>query len=48
MREFLEDIVKLFTDIDDDQPLPLRHKVIALLCVGVGFLLFVLFAPVFH
>ncbi len=35
MLEFLEDVVKLFTDIDEDQPLPLQHRIIAIVIVGV-------------
>jgi len=35
MLEFLEDVVKLFTNIDEDQPLPLQHRIIAIVIVGV-------------
>lgn len=35
MLEFLADVVKLFTDIDEDQPLPLQHRIIAIVIVGI-------------
>ena len=35
MLEFLEDVVKLFTNIDEDQPLPLQHRIVAIVIVGV-------------
>ena len=33
MIEFMEDIVKLFTDIEEDQPLPLQHRIVAITLV---------------
>jgi len=42
MIEFLEDIVKLFTNVEEHQPLPMHYRIIALLFVVLVSVFFVM------
>ena len=37
MIEFMEDVVKLFSNVNEEEPLPLKHKIVAIVtCVAIA------------
>ena len=37
MIEFMEDVVKLFSNVNEEEPLPIKHKVVAIVtCVAIA------------